>query len=71
MLLLPLKYAFIHPHIHIPYPLRKYSTPTLGEDTQKNIHCHYVFSTYPIKLQLFQLILPTTIGALKGLIDLK
>jgi len=29
------------------------------------------FSTYPIKLQLFQLILPTAISALKGLADLK
>jgi len=26
------------------------------------------FSTYPIKLQLFQLTIPTTISALKGLV---
>jgi len=29
------------------------------------------FSTYPIKLDLFQLKLPTAISALKGLADLK
>ena len=29
------------------------------------------YSTYPIKLHLFQLILPTVISALKGLADLK
>ena len=29
------------------------------------------YSTYPIKLQLFQLILPIVISALKGLADLK
>ena len=28
------------------------------------------YSTYPIKLQLFQLMLPTAISALKGLADL-
>jgi hypothetical protein len=64
MLLLFWEYTFIYPHIHIPYPLRKCSTPTLGEATQKYSLCLY--STSPIKLQLFQLILPTTISALKG-----
>jgi len=29
------------------------------------------YSTYPIKLQLFWLILPIAISALKGLVDLK
>ena len=34
---------------HIPHALRKCSTPTLGEETQKYLMSH---STYPIKLQL-------------------
>ena len=56
----------IHSLIHITHPLRKYSTPTLGEDTQQ-----YSLCLFPLKLQLFQLILPTVISALKGLADLK
>ena len=57
----------IHSPIHIPHQLRKCSTPTLGEDTQKY---SMSYSTYPIKLQIFQLILPTAISALRGLVDL-
>jgi len=37
-------HSFIHSPIHISHPLRKCSTPTLGGNTQKNIHCHYVYS---------------------------
>jgi len=57
----------IHSPIHIPHPLRKCSTPTLGEDTQKY---SMSYSTYPIKLQIIHLIFPTVISALKGLADL-
>ena len=53
----------IHSPIHIPHPLRKCSTPTLGEDTQKY---SMSYSTNLIKLQLFKLILPIVISAIKG-----
>jgi len=68
MLLLPWEYAFLHSPTHIPHPLRKCSTPTLGEDTQKY---SIYYSTYPINPQLSQLILPTIIIELKGMADLK
>jgi len=67
MLLLPKEYAFLHSPTHIPRPLRKCSTPTLGEDTQKYSMSYY---TYPIKPQLSQLILPTVVIELKGMADL-
>jgi len=67
MLLLPLEYTFLHSSTHIQHPLRKCSTPTLGEDTQKY---SMSYSTYPIKPQLSHLILPTVIIELKGMTGL-
>jgi len=64
MLLLPWEYAFIHPHstsiqkMFYSYTRRRHSKISVAIIS---------FSTYSIKLQLFQLILPTTISALKGL----
>ena len=57
----PILRVRIHPSTH---PLRKCSTPTLGEDTQKY---SMSYSIYPIKLKLSQLILPIAISVLKGI----
>jgi len=62
--------AFLHPPTYIPHPLRKCSTPTLGGNTHKISIAIVSYSTYPIKLKLFYLILPSIISALKGLADL-
>ena len=66
MMLLPWEYAFIHPH---STSTQKMFYSYTGRRHPKIFIMSY--STYLVKLRLFQLILPIVISALKGLGDLK